>query len=290
MNSQTPRIALLAHEVSPTVSQHLVPEARTRGYVVDVINVACVDLTDFFHDPVIQSLASYDLVYYRTGLTLPGAYLLAHHLRERGVKTVNLAHDRHPFIEHKMYQAVIAAEGGVRMARTLFDQGNVFEDIASALGTPFVMKGDVSSQGRDVHLVQTETEYHALVNGSEQVYLCQEYVPHQCDCRVHIVGGEVVAMYERVPASGEFRSNVSQGGSMRPVDDSRKEEVARLGADAAKCFGFEIAAVDFLVHTESGELYFSELNMNPGWEPSDTLATGVDLTAITLDYFAKRCA
>ncbi|MEY3784159.1 MAG: hypothetical protein RLZZ230_481 [Candidatus Parcubacteria bacterium] len=76
---------------------------------------------------------------------------------------------------------------------------------------------------------------------------------------------------------------------MHPVEERYVERLTAKAKIAAALFNFEIIAVDFMLHSETGEFYFTEINLNPGWEISDKLATGVDLTTKTVDYFEHIC-
>jgi ribosomal protein S6--L-glutamate ligase len=237
---------------------------------------------------ILQDLRSFDVLYYRTGLGHIGALFLRKYLATHGLSAVNLGKDTHVSGGRKTFQILRAARSGVRLPRTLIDHTESYDVLVHELGSPFVAKPDRGSQGRGVRLIRTVEAFSALLAepGVERIY--QAFVPHACDFRVHIVGGVAVAAYSRVSAEDEFRTNVSQGGSMYPIVESRRSELYVLAEKLNASFGLDISAVDFLVHEETGELYFSEINSNPGWEMSDCEATGVDMTKIVLEYLESR--
>ncbi len=286
--SKTIRIAVLAEEDSPTLRDHIVPAASRRGHTLDVINLPTVDLRMLFSDPRVTQLLSYDVVYYRTGLGPFGSFLLGEYLREHGVPTVNFTSAQHPYLAQKVYQVARVAPLGIRTPRTLMDVSDSYPTIVQYLGSPFIMKADVSSQGRDVHLIGTEEAWQELVvYRKEKAYFYQEYVAHEHDCRVHVIGGMAVFPYRRIPTGDDFRANVSRGGSMETLTGEEAVEVSALAERVAAHFAWDVCAVDFLPHQKTGELYFTEINMNPGWQGVRAVLGG-DPSEAVIDLLEAR--
>ena len=130
---------------------------------------------------------------------------------------------------------------------------------------PYVVKPRYGSWGRDV--VRCE-DAHALVEQLEslrdrpwfrrQGALVQEAVPNDgCDLRIVVAGGRVVGAGERIAAPGEWRTNVSCGGELRPVtiDDG----VAELARAAAAVVGADFVGVD-VMPMRNGRPVVLELN------------------------------
>ncbi len=284
------KIAIFAFEDSPTVLENIVPRATERGHDVRVVRLDGLALHTPMHE-TLRELDGVNLVYYRTSGSPPmTAVAVAQYVRESGVASINCNHDRTPYIARKSFETYIAAQAGERIPKTLTMQFASYEALVSALGTPFVAKVDESSRGRGVFLIPDEQTFAALPEQERfNRFLYQEYIAHSWDYRVHIVGGKAVAMYKRIPKEGDFRANVSQGGVMAPVEEERKAELIERAEKLAPHFGLGICAIDYLCGNDS-VLYFAEVNDNPGWEASDSDATGVDLTGITLDYFETLVA
>jgi tetrahydromethanopterin:alpha-L-glutamate ligase len=92
------------------------------------------------------------------------------------------------------------------------------------------------------------------------------------DLRLFVVGEHVPAAVARVAASGEFRTNVHQGGKPRPLDPA--PEACGLAVRAARALGLEYAGVDML-ETSDGYTVL-EVNGTPRWE-GILQATGRDM-------------
>lgn len=288
--TKTIRIAVLAQEASQTLMTHIRPVALARGHVMDVVQLPTVELSNLFSDERIQQLLTYDVVYYRTGLLSCGAYLLESFLREHGIALVNFSYGRHPYAVQKIYQTTLVASHGFLTPKTVLDVSDSYDTLAQALGTPFIAKADVSAQGKDVHMVRSEEDFAALVPlRKEKNFFYQACIPHDFDYRVHVIDGKTVYPYRRTPPEGDFRANVSRGGSMQPIDDTSIEEASRLGEQVAALFAYDVCAIDFLPSKEDGKLYFTEINENPGWL-GVTEVLGGDPSEAVVDLLEKRAA
>jgi RimK family alpha-L-glutamate ligase len=130
---------------------------------------------------------------------------------------------------------------------------------APPLETPFVLKPRFGSWGRDVILCRDEAELERSLDGlRERAWfrrhgvLVQELLPSRgYDLRLLVAGGEVVGAGERVAASGEWRTNISLGGSLRPADppgDARSLAVAAAAAVGGDFVGVDVLPVDGAGH------------------------------------------
>jgi RimK family alpha-L-glutamate ligase len=120
------------------------------------------------------------------------------------------------------------------------------------LRPPLVLKPRFGSWGRDVLLCRNETELErGLEAVSERPWfrrhgaLLQELVPPSgYDLRLVVAGGEVVGGGARVAAAGEWRTNVSLGGTIRPADVPPAARALAIAAAAA--LGADLVGVDLL--------------------------------------------
>jgi RimK family alpha-L-glutamate ligase len=118
------------------------------------------------------------------------------------------------------------------------------------LPLPVVLKPRFGSWGRDVFRCRTAAELEecarAIVSRGwfrSGGVLAQELLPSSgFDLRLIVAGGETVGAVQRVARPGEWRTNISLGGTIRGtrLDD----EARRLGAEAASALGCELVGVD----------------------------------------------
>lgn len=117
---------------------------------------------------------------------------------------------------------------------------------------PLVLKPRLGSWGRDVVRCRDWAELEwalALIRDRSWFQrhgaLVQELVPSPgYDLRLVVAGGNVIAAGERVAAPGEWRTNVSLGGGLRPARPS--EDARRLAVSAAAALGADLIGVDLL--------------------------------------------
>jgi RimK family alpha-L-glutamate ligase len=112
------------------------------------------------------------------------------------------------------------------------------------------------------------------------VFYVQRAVDHDGrDVRVFVVGGRVLGAVERTAPDGDWRTNVSRGGSARPITLSAAQE--RLALDAARVVGAGYAGVDLLPSRDA--TYVLEVNGIPGWYGLQHAAT-IDVAGAIVDH------
>ena len=167
------------------------------------------------------------------------------------------------------------------------------KSIKSALRSiefPAVLKVNapkMSKQGKGVHLVKSEDEIKTIVDEYKDVaerFILREFIPNNGDIRVFIVGYKAVAAMHRIPKDGDFRSNISQGGSAEPFDLNKNPHVKKLAEEVAKLMRTEIAGVDIMINKYSGKPYVLEVNGGPQFQGLETL-TGVNIAKELVKYF-----
>ena len=182
-------------------------------------------------------------------------------LERRGVGVLNGAtallrtHD-------KLRTARCLARAGVPHPRTT---GLRTGDPLPRLRGPLVLKPRFGSWGRDVLLCRDRTELeHDLAVVRERPWfrrhgaLVQELVPPRgYDLRLVVAGGEVVGGGERVAAPGDWRTNISRGGTLRPA--AVPAGAAALAVAAAAAVGADLVGVD-LLPVDGGGYVVLELN------------------------------
>jgi len=106
------------------------------------------------------------------------------------------------------------------------------------------------------------------------------------DFRVDLVDGEFVACYGRKAKEGDWRTNVTSGGSVILRDDCG-DEVIELARRAAKAIGIEIAGVDIIFDRERGRYVVLEVNGIPAFATPEQEAMGLRFNDKKIDLIAK---
>jgi RimK family alpha-L-glutamate ligase len=130
---------------------------------------------------------------------------------------------------------------------------------------PVVVKPRFGSWGRDVVRCESEAALRQHLASLEQRLwfrqrgaLVQEFVPAAgTDLRLVVAAGVVVGAIERVAAPGEWRTNVSVGGTRQPVE--APAVAFDLAVRAAAAAGMDLVGVD-LLPTPDGGYTVLELN------------------------------
>lgn len=119
--------------------------------------------------------------------------------------------------------------------------------VTDNLQFPMVVKECYGSFGEQVHLFRNEDEVRGFLsrNGNAPV-LFQQFIENSSgrDIRINVVGDEVVAAMYRHSANGDFRANVTRGGSMRDYEPSDEER--ELAIRSVKALKLDFAGVDIL--------------------------------------------
>jgi ribosomal protein S6--L-glutamate ligase len=210
-----------------------------------------------------------------------------HWAEERGVPVMNSPRAIERCVD-KFYTTALLQEAGLPVPETV-----VCESAAAALAALRVM-GDAiikpifGSLGHGMVRVSDPDVALRVVEPLEQVssvFYVQRTVDHGGrDIRVFVVGGRVVGAIERTAAAGEWRTNVSRGGSARPFVLPPAWERMALGATAA--VGADYAGVD-LLPSRDGQVFVLEVNGIPGWKGLRQ-ATGVDVAAAIVEHLIDR--
>jgi len=151
-------------------------------------------------------------------------------------------------------------------------------------GIPVVIKLLEGTQGLGVVLADTKSAAKSVIEAFSSLkanILIQEFIKEAAgaDIRAIVVNGKVVAAMKRQGAEGEFRSNLHQGGSSKPIVLNKKETLVAI--KAAKAMGLRVAGVDML-QSSKGPLIL-EVNSSPGLEGIET-STGIDVAGKIIEY------
>ncbi len=278
------RIGVLTNLLGPSMND-LMAMADKNGVVFEQISYPAIPLAGFHSSELIRHICSYDIVYYRTGMQGSVITELAKILEEKNIPCIN-GTLTHPFIHKKIRQALIADRYNILQPKSFVMNSLNYEDISSVLGPSFVVKPDIGSKGIDVTLINSKTELDTFITTkTKKVYLCQEYLDNAEEYRVYVVGQKGVATYKKISHGSDFRANLHAGGSMEETEVKMNKPLIKFGEEIAQHFGVDICGIDILVKND--QLYFLELNLQPGWENLEEI-TGTNLCRETIQYTLDR--
>jgi len=135
---------------------------------------------------------------------------------------------------------------------------------------PFVMKGAHAGEGRQVWLIEDESELeeklqtllHLELHDSSG-FVIQEYLPAlDKDLRVVVVGDQVHSYWRKART---FLHNVARGGEIDTASDKELQEVGREKVrEFCRRSGINLAAFDLVFPAADEEPFFLEINYTFG--------------------------
>ncbi len=151
------------------------------------------------------------------------------------------------------------------------------------LSYPFIIKKNIGSQGKDVHLIHTFKQLEPFQKRI-RYYTFQPFIPNNGDFRIFIIRDRILGTIERTAKKGEYRNNISQGGSAQVVTDKALlKKIQPLTQKIRKIFQCDYAGIDLIQDKKTKKLYFLEINFMPQWQ-GFAQATKVDVAQELLKY------
>jgi len=165
---------------------------------------------------------------------------------------------------HKYYTSQRLSNQGVPgIVSTLFISPKYASLSIQETGYPVVMKLISGFAGKGVVLINDEKQLNSILDA---VHLFEEFISTQrfvkndgTDLRCYVVGKNVVSVRRR-GAKGDWRANVSRGGTAEVIETT--QEMKEISLSAANTLGVDICAVD-LMESQKG-LVVIEVNFMPG--------------------------
>jgi len=208
-----------------------------------------------------------------------------HWLEDRGIRVINSPRAIERTVD-KFYTSALLHDAGLPTPETV-----VCEDFSTAMAAvremgDVVVKPIFGSMGHGLVRISDPEIGFRILRPLEQagaVFYVQRVIDHGgSDIRAFVVGGRVIGAIERRAPDGDWRTNVSRGGTARAVDLC--EQHRQYAIDAASTVGADYAGVD-LLPTRDGRVYVLEVNGIPGWRGLQQ-ATGVDVAGAIADLLA----
>lgn len=221
--------------------------------------------------------------------------LLARRLEMLGMRLFNSARSI-ALCDDKSLTWLALKDHGVPMPRTVpapmtfpaigYPSLDFAAHIGESLGYPVVVKECCGSFGQQVYLCQNRQELLEKVLKLAGVpILFQQAVTESMghDVRINVVGGRVAASILRRSSDGDFRSNLTLGGTMEPYSPTEAE--AGLAIRVTELLGLDFAGVDVLFGKDGPIL--CEVNSNAHFKT--TLAcTGVNMARLIMRHIKEQ--
>ena len=234
-----------------------------------------------------QDLELPKLVLVRLGAgILPFQLAVIRHFEQAGVPCVNGSIPIET-VKDKLRSSQILSRAGIAIPNTMLVRWPI-EDrlVTDYIGFPCVVKVVTGSYGEGVHLCERKKDYKKLVEfvenlGNKKTMIVQEYLGDRPgeDLRVLVIGGKVVGAMLRSAPEGDFRANITNGGtgSNFPVTD----EIEYIARETARALNLDIAGVDLLFDDRGFRV--CEANSNPGFRGFETYCN-VGVADIITEY------
>jgi RimK family alpha-L-glutamate ligase len=212
-----------------------------------------------------------------------------HWLEERGVPVMNSPRAIERTVD-KFYTSALLHGAGLPTPETI-----ACEDVATAMAEvrrmgDVVIKPIFGSMGHGLVRVTDPDVGFRVLRALEQtraVFYLQRTIDHDGrDIRAFVVGDRVIGAIERRAPDGDWRTNVSRGGSARAIDLC--DEYRDLALRAAAAVGADYAGVD-LLPARDGRVFVLEVNGIPGWEGLQR-ATSLDVAGAIVDHLTSAVA
>lgn len=159
------------------------------------------------------------------------------------------------------------------------DMSDFVDTAVKRLGLPLVFKECFGSFGEQVYLCKTRDEIISHI--SVKPFILQKFISDSSgsDTRIEIVGGKFVSAVKR-NNSDDFRSNVTNGGTMTPVVPDNK--IIETAVRACDVLGLTFGGVDIL---DNGMV--CEVNSN-AHIINIMKATGIDIAPVIFNEIMEQ--
>ncbi|HUT97787.1 MAG TPA: RimK family alpha-L-glutamate ligase [bacterium] len=211
------------------------------------------------------------------------------HLEAMGVPTLNSTRAVLRCSDKFHTHQLLRAAGVPTVDAALVTDESQLKRAAEAVGGfPLVLKWVRGTRGVGTALVESMKALRGQWQLSavlEQNVFLERHHPEAggSDLRVLVLGGSVIACYERRAPADDFRSNLHRGGSGVPHEPTDEER--ELALAAAEALGLDFAGVD-LLPTDDGPKVL-EVNSVPGFRGAEEI-TGADVAGAVIRFIEGR--
>ena len=227
------------------------------------------------------------LVLLRTGAGITAFQLaIVRHFEQAGITCVNSSVSVE-IVKDKLRTSQILSRHGIAIPNTMMVRLPIDDKLVeNNIGFPCVVKVVTGSYGEGVYLCERKRDYKKLMEfidnlGNKKTMIVQEYLGERVgeDLRVLVIGGKVIGAMKRSAPEGDFRANITNGGTGEKFEVS--DEIDYIARETAKAMGLDIAGIDLLFDRRGFRV--CEANSNPGFSGFETYC-GIDVADAITDY------
>jgi gamma-F420-2:alpha-L-glutamate ligase len=199
---------------------------------------------------------------------LPFQLAVVRHFEQAGVPCINGSLPIE-IVKDKLRTSQILSRAGIAIPNTMMVRMPIDDGLVeSNIGFPCVVKVVTGSYGEGVYLCEKKRDYKKLMEfidnlGNKKTMIVQKYMGERVgeDLRVLVIGGKVLGAMKRTAPDGDFRANITNGGTGENYPLT--EEIEFLARETARALGLDIAGVDLLF--DKNGFVVCEANSNPGF-------------------------
>ncbi len=277
--------------------ERLKEEGVKRGHIVEgclASDLIIVTSKDSFTPKIKdKDITSYDLIYMIVGRRLWEWYTAALYLNKNSkTKIVNkkAIDPTYNFYLSPAVDYLRQFENALPFPKSavIFSENSV-DSIVNEFNFPVILKTSQGHRGEGVNKIDNAEDLKKIVEvitAKAKSCVVREFIPNDGDVRIFCVGYKAIGAMKRTPKEGEFRSNISQGGSGAVFDLESNPKIRDLAEKAAKVMQTEIAGVDIILNNVTGEPYILEVNPGPQLDGLETY-TKVNAAGEIIKYFEQ---
>jgi gamma-F420-2:alpha-L-glutamate ligase len=217
---------------------------------------------------------------------LPFQLAVVRHFEQAGVICVNPSHSIET-VKDKLRTSQILSRYSIPIPTTMMVRFPIEENLVKEkIGFPCVVKVVTGSYGEGVYLCERQRDFKKLMEfvenlGNKKTMLVQQFMNERVgeDLRVLVIGGKVIGAMKRTAPEGDFRANITGGGTGEKFELT--PEIEYLAHETAKVLSLDIAGVDLLFDKEG--FVVCEANSNPGFSGFEKYC-GIDVADHITEY------
>jgi RimK family alpha-L-glutamate ligase len=217
---------------------------------------------------------------------IPFQLAVIRHFEQAGVPCVNNS-TAVEIVKDKLRSSQMLSRAGISIPNTMLVRFPIDDQLVQDnIGFPCVVKLVTGSYGEGVHLCEKKRDYKKLMEfidtlGAKKTMIVQEYLGEHPgeDLRVLVIGGKVIGAMKRTAPEGDFRANITNGGTGSNYEVT--DEIDYIARESAKALGLDIAGVDLLFDHRGFRV--CEANSNPGFRGFEEFCK-VDVADLITEY------